>query len=31
VLREAGVDDGELKDLFTEGVLFDAHPDLQER
>jgi crotonobetainyl-CoA:carnitine CoA-transferase CaiB-like acyl-CoA transferase len=31
VLREAGVDDGELKELFTEGVLFDAHPDLQER
>ena len=31
VLREAGVDGGEIKDLFTEGVLFDAHPDLQER
>jgi crotonobetainyl-CoA:carnitine CoA-transferase CaiB-like acyl-CoA transferase len=31
VLRQAGVDDGEIKDLFTEGVLFDAHPDLQER
>jgi len=31
VLREAGVDDGEIKDLFTEGVLFDAHPELQER
>ena len=31
VLRGAGVDDGELKELFTEGVLFDAHPDLQER
>jgi crotonobetainyl-CoA:carnitine CoA-transferase CaiB-like acyl-CoA transferase len=31
VLREAGVDDVEIKDLFTEGVLFDAHPDLQER
>jgi crotonobetainyl-CoA:carnitine CoA-transferase CaiB-like acyl-CoA transferase len=30
VLRDAGVDDGEIKDLFTEGVLFDAHPDLQE-
>ena len=31
VLREAGIDDGELKELFTEGVLYDAHPDLQER
>jgi crotonobetainyl-CoA:carnitine CoA-transferase CaiB-like acyl-CoA transferase len=31
VLRDVGVDDGELKDLFTQGVLFDAHPDLQER
>jgi crotonobetainyl-CoA:carnitine CoA-transferase CaiB-like acyl-CoA transferase len=31
VLGEAGVDDAEIKDLFTEGVLFDAHPELQER
>ncbi len=31
VLGEAGVDDGEIKELFTEGVLFDAHPELQER
>ena len=31
VLSQAGIDEGEIKDLFTEGVLFDAHPDLQER
>ena len=31
VLREAGIDGGELKELFTQGVLYDAHPDLQER
>jgi hypothetical protein len=30
VLRQSGIDDGEIKDLFTEGVLFDA-PELQER
>jgi crotonobetainyl-CoA:carnitine CoA-transferase CaiB-like acyl-CoA transferase len=31
VLGEVGVDEGEIKDLFTAGVLFDAHPELQER
>lgn len=31
VLCEAGIDDTEIKELFTEGVLFDAHPELQER
>jgi crotonobetainyl-CoA:carnitine CoA-transferase CaiB-like acyl-CoA transferase len=31
VLREVGIDDHDIKDLFTEGVLYDAHPDLQER
>ncbi|MCV2491166.1 CoA transferase [Geodermatophilus sp. YIM 151500] len=31
VLGEVGVDDVELKSLFTEGVLYDAHPELQER
>ena len=30
VLREAGLDDVAIKDLFTDGVLFDAHPDRQE-
>lgn len=30
VLREAGLDDVEIKELFTAGVLFDAHPDRQE-
>jgi crotonobetainyl-CoA:carnitine CoA-transferase CaiB-like acyl-CoA transferase len=29
VLREAGVDDDEIERLFTEGVLYDAHPELQ--
>jgi crotonobetainyl-CoA:carnitine CoA-transferase CaiB-like acyl-CoA transferase len=31
VLREVGIDDHDIKDLFTAGVLHDAHPDLQER
>jgi crotonobetainyl-CoA:carnitine CoA-transferase CaiB-like acyl-CoA transferase len=31
ILGEVGVDADEIKELFTEGVLFDAHPDLQER
>jgi crotonobetainyl-CoA:carnitine CoA-transferase CaiB-like acyl-CoA transferase len=30
VLGEVGVDQAEIKDLFTEGVLFDAHPELQQ-
>jgi crotonobetainyl-CoA:carnitine CoA-transferase CaiB-like acyl-CoA transferase len=30
VLQEAGVDDVDIKSLFTDGVLFDAHPELQE-
>jgi crotonobetainyl-CoA:carnitine CoA-transferase CaiB-like acyl-CoA transferase len=30
VLGEVGVDETEIKDLFTEGVLFDAHPELQQ-
>jgi crotonobetainyl-CoA:carnitine CoA-transferase CaiB-like acyl-CoA transferase len=30
VLQEAGVDEIEIKRLFTDGVLFDAHPELQE-
>jgi crotonobetainyl-CoA:carnitine CoA-transferase CaiB-like acyl-CoA transferase len=30
VLQEAGVDEVEIKNLFTDGVLFDAHPELQE-
>jgi crotonobetainyl-CoA:carnitine CoA-transferase CaiB-like acyl-CoA transferase len=30
VLGEVGVDEAEIKDLFTEGVLFDAHPELQQ-
>jgi crotonobetainyl-CoA:carnitine CoA-transferase CaiB-like acyl-CoA transferase len=29
ILREAGIDDTEIKDLHTQGVLFDAHPDRQ--
>jgi crotonobetainyl-CoA:carnitine CoA-transferase CaiB-like acyl-CoA transferase len=28
VLREAGVSDDEIAQLFTDGVLFDAHPEL---
>ncbi len=28
VLREAGVDDAEIERLFTDGVLYDAHPEL---
>ena len=28
VLRETGVDDDEIEQLFTDGVLFDAHPEL---
>lgn len=31
VLREAGLDDGELTRLFDDGVVFDAHPELQRR
>ena len=31
VLREAGVEDEEIDRLFTEGVAYDAHPDLQRR
>lgn len=30
VLREIGVDDGDLADLFSDGVLFDRHPELRE-
>jgi crotonobetainyl-CoA:carnitine CoA-transferase CaiB-like acyl-CoA transferase len=29
VLREAGLDDAEIKDLHAQGVLYDAHPDRQ--
>ena len=29
VLREAGVEDAEIDQLFTDGVLFDAHPELR--
>jgi len=29
VLREAGVADDEIEQLFTDGVLYDAHPELQ--
>jgi crotonobetainyl-CoA:carnitine CoA-transferase CaiB-like acyl-CoA transferase len=29
VLIEAGVDETEVEQLFTDGVLFDAHPDLE--
>ena len=28
VLRDAGVDDAEIEQLFTDGVLYDAHPEL---
>ncbi len=31
ILREAGVSDEEIDDLFTDAVLFDAHPDLQKK
>lgn len=31
VLREAGVPDDEIDALFTDAVLFDAHPDLQQK
>ena len=31
VLREAGIDDDRITDLFTKEVLFDAHPELQDR
>jgi crotonobetainyl-CoA:carnitine CoA-transferase CaiB-like acyl-CoA transferase len=30
VLRETGLDDDEIAALFTDEVVFDAHPDLQE-
>ena len=30
VLRDAGVNDDEIEQLFTDGVLFDAHPELEE-
>ena len=29
VLRDAGVADDEIEQLFTDGVLYDAHPELQ--
>ena len=29
VLREAGVDDAEIDDLFRNGVAYDAHPELE--
>ena len=29
ILRDAGVKDDEIDQLFTEGVLFDAHPELE--
>ena len=29
VLRDAGVPDDEIEKLFTDGVLYDAHPELQ--
>jgi crotonobetainyl-CoA:carnitine CoA-transferase CaiB-like acyl-CoA transferase len=31
VLREAGVDEERIAELFARGALFDAHPDLQEK
>jgi crotonobetainyl-CoA:carnitine CoA-transferase CaiB-like acyl-CoA transferase len=31
ILREAGVSDEEISQLFTDAVLFDAHPDLQKK
>ena len=31
VLREIGVADGDVEQLFTDGVAFDAHPELQRR
>ena len=31
ILREAGVPDDEIDALFTDAVLFDAHPDLQQK
>jgi hypothetical protein len=29
VLREAGIADDEIEQLFADGVLYDAHPELQ--
>lgn len=31
VLRETGLSDDEIQALFTDAVVFDAHPDLQEK